>query len=69
MDPVTARRRPFRVRLLALTGALVAGIALLPAGAQGAPPEPAPIQLKVQEFNIEYGGFHVSWDSTLEVLR
>jgi exonuclease III len=35
--------------------------------ARSAPP--APVELKVLEFNIEYGGVHVSFDKVVEVIR
>ena len=46
---------------LALTG-----VSIVPRA--GAAP-PGPIELKVLEFNVEYGGIHVSWAKTLRVIR
>jgi hypothetical protein len=69
MDLRRLRRRP--IRFFAALVALLAAVALVPSlgAAAGAPTDPTPVQLKLMEFNIEYGGFHVSWDSTLEVLE
>ena len=64
MTPPPNRRR---IRALAIPALLVALVALL-TPASGATAQ-APVELKLLEFNIEYGGFHVSWDSTLEVIR
>jgi hypothetical protein len=69
MDPRRLRRHPFRS--IAALVALLGAVALVPSvgAAAGAPSDPTPVELKLMEFNIEYGGFHVSWDSTLEVLE
>ena len=42
---------------------------LVPAAGVAGPGVPVPIELKLMEFNIEYGGFHVSWESTLAVIE
>ncbi|HEY6678036.1 MAG TPA: endonuclease/exonuclease/phosphatase family protein [Actinomycetota bacterium] len=63
------RFRPWRRSVAAfwLFPALVLGLYARPAGAQvGAP---RPLQLKVLEFNIEYGGVHVSFDKVVEAIR
>lgn len=76
MPPVTRvagpRRQASRRRLaacLALASVLTTAVALAPTSSLAAPGDPAPLELKLMEFNIEYGGFHVSWDSTLEVIE
>jgi endonuclease/exonuclease/phosphatase family metal-dependent hydrolase len=47
-------------------------VALVATSVLGGPPAAIArptVSLKILEFNVEYGGFHVSWDSTLEVIR
>ncbi|HEX9122205.1 MAG TPA: endonuclease/exonuclease/phosphatase family protein, partial [Actinomycetota bacterium] len=54
----------------ALALSLLAALSTLSATSarsQTAPPEP--VTLTVQEFNVEYGGFHVSFDKTVQVIR
>jgi endonuclease/exonuclease/phosphatase family metal-dependent hydrolase len=60
-----------RVGPLAATvaGALVAASLVAAAGALPSANAQTPTTLRVMEFNVEYGGFHVSWDSTLDVIR
>jgi hypothetical protein len=57
---------------IALGFALVLSLTIAP-GAAGARPAPTvtttPIELKVAEFNIEYGGAHVSFDKVVEAIR
>jgi endonuclease/exonuclease/phosphatase family protein len=63
MTPHTNRR----TRAIAIPALLAALVGLL-TPTSGAAAQ-TPVELKLMEFNIEYGGFHVSWDSTLEVIR
>lgn len=68
-----------RIRLArgsALVPALVLALSILPAArpwsarAQGVSPGvPAPIELTVAEFNIEYGGIHVSFDQVVRAIE
>lgn len=61
------RRRPSAT----LGAALSLVLSLLPqgAGAASAPTAPEPITLKVAEFNIEYGGTHVSFDEVVKAIE
>jgi endonuclease/exonuclease/phosphatase family metal-dependent hydrolase len=40
-------------------------VSTVPATGTDAPP----VEIRVLEFNVEYGGVHVSWEKTLEVIR
>src|SRR5512132_2748430 len=60
---------PWRRSVAAVGLVPVLALALFasPATAQvGAPP---PVRLKILEFNIEYGGVHVSFDKVVEAIR
>ncbi|MFB3737498.1 MAG: endonuclease/exonuclease/phosphatase family protein [Candidatus Velamenicoccus archaeovorus] len=64
------RRRAVRYKVIAAL-ALGTLIVLPPVAATRArgQPSPQPIELTVQELNVEYGGFHVSFDATVRVIR
>jgi len=70
MRPASVRRiGPWRrsVAALGLLPVLALALYARPALAQVGPL--GPLQLKVLEFNIEYGGVHVSFDKVVEAIR
>ncbi len=58
-----------RLRTPALGLALAAAAVALALGFTPRTSEPAPVQLKVMEFNIEYGGTLVDFDKTVAAIR
>jgi hypothetical protein len=74
MTPIRTsdRGRDRRAPAVALVLALVLSLTVAPgvAGAGSGPPAAAtPVELKVAEFNIEYGGAHVSFDKVVQAIR